>query len=179
MIAAICASLNDSSATTPSANNAATSRFADVTMTASGKPINEFGDNNLLYYCTFPDLFPLGTGLHFKGSVPANVARHMFDQFHSFPYSTPFLFAIFNQNMRHACARAVSARLRWNTDAVDDFNKAVEGGDLPRMLAAAADDPFSEEAQTFHTMLGRHVEVCGGRVSYSPLSRQQAQSFIG
>jgi hypothetical protein len=36
----------------------------------SDTPYNEFSENDLLYYETFPWLFPFGEGLPFKGSIP-------------------------------------------------------------------------------------------------------------
>ena len=74
--------------------------------TREEKPVNEFTDNAIIIYGAFWCLFPLGQGLHSKGSVPVQDARRLVTQFHNrFAKQPNLLFLLANQMQRHAAAR--------------------------------------------------------------------------
>ena len=84
----------------------------------SDDPLNEFEQNDALFYCAFPHLFPLGKGLRKKGSIPQKDVNHMENQWHGkFSGCLRLQFLIFDQLQRHSTAIATHATVQSNPES--------------------------------------------------------------
>lgn len=88
----------------------------------SREPINEFRDNDAIALNGFPHLFPLGTPLPAKGTIPPKYVRHLLLQAdRRFARATDFLFLLFDQMRRHAAVTSVAMRVKGGAGPVRSF----------------------------------------------------------
>ena len=138
-------------------------------------PINEFSENQKLYLGGFPTLFLFGKGLSCTGSVPQRAAEHMILQFHGhFARNRWLLFALMNQQMRHAAARAASSAINTHPEAAREFSELARDAEFKRQVELHSNDPDSTEAKKLAAKCRKFIHLAGAKVPYSPAERNEA-----
>ncbi|RYG40782.1 hypothetical protein EON68_03815, partial [archaeon] len=154
-------------------------------------PADEFGSNRRLLAGAFPHLFPLGMVSTREGSLTPEVVRHMLLQFTNVHANDEqFLFLAFDQQQRHAAARAVSARVRDHAHIIERFGDLMRNGAVVAQVDNAVRPILptgtEQEAQTKRDaqravlrLVMPFLLVSGSRVPFSPLatSANLAQAY--
>ena len=144
-------------------------------ITRERDPINEFSENQKLYLGSFPTLFLFGKGLSSTGSVPQRAAEHMILQYHGhFARNRWLLFALMNQNMRHAAARAASSAINTHPEAAREFSDLARDAEFKRQVEQHSDNPDSTEAKKLAAKCRKFIHLAGAKVPYSPAERNEA-----
>ena len=135
-------------------------------------PFNEFINNNLLLYSSFPFLFLFGKGLKQCGSVDKKAARHMLLQFNaSFSNCHRFIFLLFDQLQRHAASRVIASRVKCNAKSFELFVKLVNEPNFTKQLQEACKNPSSKESIDLLKKLSPHIVSCTSRIPFTSAQR--------
>ena len=146
-------------------------------------PVNEFGQNNDLYYGSFPDLFLLGEGLR-KGPMSSLNQReldHMLLHYDGrFAKRPQFLFLAFNQLQRHATAREVSCKVKGDENAMKTFQEIVNNpeNNFQDRLQAAIDSPDSSDSKYLQQTLNSVMRTVGKSIPWSEEQRSYAMTML-
>lgn len=145
------------------------------TTVTSRVPYNEFTENDVLFYSAFPHLFPLGRGIPSTGTVPEVNVKHMLNQFsNQFVKSSQLIFLLFNQKQRHQVAQSVKARVMSNPESFERFSTTIADDDFQARLTRAAENPAGPEARQVLRETLPFMKLCGGKVAYSPIERNES-----
>lgn len=135
-------------------------------------PFNEFEDNNLLFYTSFPFLFMLGNGLKKKGTLSTETIRHLMLQFTArFSNCERLIFLLFDQLQRHSAARVVASRVKCNQSSFDAFAKWVSDPTFSIELQEAAKNPAAESSLKLLQKLNKHIKSTTSMVPYTVAQR--------
>ena len=139
----------------------------------SDDPLNEFEQNDALFYCAFPHLFPLGKGLRKKGSIPQKDVNHMENQWHGkFSGCLRLQFLIFDQLQRHSTAIATHATVQSNPESIMTFSQIVGDPSFIAQLEQAKNSPDAAESKKLLAKLIPHISLVNKKVPYTAASRK-------
>jgi hypothetical protein len=140
----------------------------------SEEPINEFGNNDVLYYMAFPTLFIFGRGLpEGSSALPPKLVRHLLLQYHCrHAKDQRFYFSNFNQMQRHAASRAAVLRVKNSRPAIQEFIRLVQQDNIVARLEAAVENPDSDDAKLLTKQILPLITSFGSSIPYSPSERR-------
>ena len=142
-------------------------------------PLNEFEENDNLLYSTFPQLFPLGSGLRRSGTVPEKDIQHLLQQWSGhFANCTIFLFFLFDQFQRHSAARQVHAYVYSNQTSMESFSKLISHPTFLKQLEDARKNPDTPEAKQLVSKITTHISVISRKVSYTNAARSSSMANL-
>ena len=148
----------------------------------SNDAVNEFADNPRILSCAFPWLFPLGVTeeeLGEPGTVSEGVVRRLFCSYDNrFAISTQFLFLLANQKMRHSACKAVSFKLRDESDEVKSFLQLVNQPNFPAKLKRSIDVPGNGEGKQILKEMMHLINITGSKIPWGPLERRMTTSHL-
>ena len=141
-------------------------------------PINEYEMNNLYFYWTFFQNFPLAQGIPGKGSLSDAWRNHMLrlgsQQIAS---NTNLLFLAFNQMSRHSTNVGVSmkAKAPWSggKSSFDSFSAFMETPGLEKELQAALENPQHIKSKGLLNKILDFVVVAGRLVPFGDSERSK------
>ena len=143
----------------------------------SNTPLNEFTENQCIFYGAFPNLFLFGKGLPSAGSLPNKLPAYLLRQFTTtFAHSPGFLFTAFNQRQRHDAARAVTARARVNPDSFQAFCNITSDAAFKDLTKKAVENPKGKEAKDVLRTCSSFMKLSGKMVPFSPAARDAAMT---
>ena len=135
-------------------------------------PFNEFINNDLLLYCSFPFLFHFGKRIQNCGTIDKKSARHMLLQFHgSFASCHQLIFLLFDQLQRHAASQVVASRVKCNPKSFESFVEIVNDPNFIQQLKTATKNPSSKESIDLLKKLSPHIISCTSRIPFTSAQR--------
>lgn len=135
-------------------------------------PFNEFINNDVLLYSSFPFLFLFGKGIYRCGTVDLKAARHMLLQFSSsFASCHRLIFLLFDQLQRHAATRVVASRVKCNPKSFDSFVEMVNEPTFKKKLNEASKNPASKESIELLKKISPHIVSCTSRIPFTSAQR--------
>ena len=143
------------------------------------RPVNEFGENDILYYSLFPHLFLFARGIKNQGTLPPKLVNHLLHQRScAFAKDSRYLFTAFNQKQRHAATSAVNAFASGKPEEIEKLGALVASEEFKAKVEAAAKSPEGDEAKEVLRILGSHLRFTGRHVDFSPLARSDSITSI-
>lgn len=145
----------------------------------SKDPINEFEENDTLFYGAYPDLFLFGRGLRTKGSVPNKHATYLLNHFTTkFAHDQSFIFTLFNQRVRHDGAKAVTVLAKQHPDTFLEFSKTVQSEEFRDLTKKAVVNPQGPEAAQVLSKSMNMLKLAGQSVPFSAAQRSSAMTKL-
>ena len=113
----------------------------DVTPTVdvqrSNTAMNDFTNNDVIMYGSYPLSLPLGTGLKKGGSINKYQAVHIIKQWHQELSHAKITFHLFDTWRRHTSAQVVIRRVKNTPDSLKQFGELIRNDSLqPKLLRA-------------------------------------------
>jgi len=134
----------------------------------SDEPVNEFLDNDSIFYCCFPYLFVLGNGIYGSGSLDMKQVDHLINQFSNiFSQDFQFISLLQDQKSRHALARNIKAKAFTHPKKFEEFGKFMKSEESKELLNFAVKNPESKEAKKLIHELENILVMTGGKVPFS------------
>ncbi len=160
--------------------NALISSLCMTVRRANNEPINEFTENDELFYGTFPHIFPLGKGVNKKGGCfPLKLRQCMNSQYDNRASSDVKLqFAMFNQSQRHTAIRTVSARVSGNKKDLLAFNELANAVNFAEDIEAAVMNPDDPSSKTLMNKICPLIAVSSQNVAFGPGERSKTMSVL-
>ena len=142
-------------------------------------PVNEFQENDRLITCGFPDLFFLGEGVQYAGSIPTTVTSHWLKH-HSgrFGRDAQLLFLLFNQLQRHSAAKMVAASVKSHPAHLAALQKLIEDPLFTEKATNALEDPESSEGRVLLRQIEKLITMSTKSVPFSAMERKAAISQL-
>lgn len=151
----------------------------DVLAAGEDEPVNEFEENDRIMTCGFPDLFFLGEGVRFAGSIPTTTTSHWLKH-HSgrFGRDSQLLFLLFNQLQRHSAARMVAASVKSHPAHLAALRKLISEPDFTERATDALADPGSETGRDLLRQIQKLITMSTKSVPFSAMERKAAISEL-
>jgi hypothetical protein len=141
--------------------------------------IKEFGNNDKLFYGTFPFIFVLGKGMKGTGSCPLLFRQMILRQYDNRgAKNSKFNFIMFNQAQRHAAISSIAARVHNNPKSVLKFQSIVSAPGYIDRLKEAVKSPESAETKKLVKDLLPMIKVSGKNVPFGASERAQTLSLL-
>ena len=147
-------------------------------------PINEFTDMHDLLVGAFPQIFLFGTSYKTKQTLPSSLElEHLLLQYTNVPAtSRELLFYLFDCKSRHRVLQNISARIKKDPKAFEDYARLVRSEDFQAKIIQASKKPSSPVAkEVLRTVLpilnfGTRNGAIGGLGDTTSLSRAIAHA---
>ena len=145
----------------------------------SNCPINEFLENDRLFLGAFPHLFILGQGVPVDSFSSIDIYEHYLNQFTgTMAINSHFMFMLSNQRRRHAAIRSVNARVKNTPTAILRFSEIVNSEEFKQKVQEAILNPMGKAAQYVINITEPYIQMCGKKVPYSPMERQNSMGEL-
>ena len=142
-------------------------------------PINEFSNNDVLFFKAFPCYFTLGKGIVTKGTFSAAAIRHIMFQFSNrMAQCHRMIFLLFDQKQRHAVARIVSSKVKTDPTSLQRFGALIRRPRFLKRLREAAKNPNSEMAKKLLKEIMPFIQVSNSKVPFTKASRKASLSKL-
>ncbi len=160
--------------------NALISSLCVTVRRANNEPINEFTENDQLFYGTFPHIFPLGKGIHQKGGCfPLKLRQCIISQYDNRAASdTKLQFAMFNQSQRHTAIRTVAARVSGNKKDLMEFRELANAVNFAEDIEAAVTNPDNPSSKILMNKICPLISVSSQNVAFGPGERSKTMSVL-
>ena len=147
-----------------------------ATVAVDETPVDEFHEGDLFFLGSFPLLFLFGQGADpGTGGISTKRLRHMLLQAHNqFATNAPFIFTVFNQLQRHSASRSVSLKVKGSRWSMQQFMDIINSDDFSQRLAAAIENPTTQESKALAGAILTVARVPGAKVPWSALERKTA-----
>lgn len=150
-----------------------------VLLTASREPFNEFDNNRMLFYLTFPLQLFLGQGILKEGSLSTTAVRHMMMHHDNrFSHCLRLVFLLFDQKKRHAAARTVAARVKSNPASFEQFASWVSDKQFLKKLRAAREHPDRPESKELLQLLNKHISLFQDKIPFTAAARHASMGHL-
>ena len=143
------------------------------------QPLNEFTENDRLFYWSFPFVFLLGRGLKTIGSMSQTTSRHLQLQFTGTAATVCRLtHLILDQYQRHANTRHDAAFLKQNPTSFAEFAKWQSETEFSLNLKEAAKHPERAKSKKNCERIMKHVNVNSNKIPFTTSARKNAMSKL-
>jgi hypothetical protein len=153
----------------------------DIEVTAHGldEAVNEFEENQRLITCGFPDLFFLGRGVAYTGSIPATATAHWLNH-HSgrFGRDAQLLFLLFSQLQRHSAVSQIAASVKAHPAHVQALKDLIGDPLFTEKATAALEDPMSPESRHLLFQIEKLICMSTQTVPFSAMERKAAMAKL-
>jgi hypothetical protein len=141
----------------------------------SAEPLNEFTENDRLFYTAFPFVFPLGRGLQQPGSIPEAATRHLLNQHDNAAAScVRLLHLLCDQIQRHAVAVQTSIYVKNNPKAFEEWSKWQADPKFLAQLKEAAQHPDRPASRKLAKRILNVVAVVAPKIPFTTSARKTA-----
>ena len=138
-------------------------------------PLNEFTENDRLFYSAFPFVFLLGRGLQQVGSVPKAARRHLLLQYTNAAASCARLVhLLFDQLQRHAATVQTAVYVKANPGSFDAFAAWQADETFLAQLREAAQHPNRPASKALAKRILNVVAVVAPRIPFTTAARKSA-----
>jgi len=144
-------------------------------------PINEFVENDSLFYSAHPDLFLFGTGIPKKSSLPPCFLKYLLNQYScKFAQDVHFNWLCLNQKQRHAAARVVAAKTMSNASSIAEWRNAMMSEDFQSKLINAVNCPkeYPKDVKFVLSHAQKFLRYTSAKIPYSAGERAGAISNL-
>jgi hypothetical protein len=140
------------------------------------EPFNNYLQNQEIVYCSFPTVFPLGSGCGMaNGPLTTRMARYLLKFFTRVAARNQrLLHTLHNIKMRADAGRVVAACVRTDAAPLQRFLNIVQAPDFEARLAYALYHPDSAEAHALLRELTPAIVLPASRIPFSPYERGTA-----
>ena len=136
--------------------------------------MNDFIENDVIMYGSFPLSFPLGTGLKKGGTINKYQSVHLLKQWHQELSGPRIVFHMFETWRRHVTAQTVTRRVKNTPDSLKQFGELIHSEEFQESLLRAQKYPTGDEAKEVLLKVQSILSSDATKVSYSPSERAHA-----
>ncbi len=144
-------------------------------------PMNEFVENDSLFYSAHPDLFLFGVGIPKKGSLPPCFLKYLLNQYScKFAQDVHFNFLCLNQKQRHAAARVVAAKTMSNASSIAQWRNSMLSEEFQSKLSNAVKNPkeYHKDVKYVLSHAQKFLRITSAKIPYSAGERAGAISDL-
>jgi len=146
---------------------------APLLIQRSALPLNEFTENDRLFYSAFPFVFFLGRGLQQAGSVPEAAFRHLMQQYtNAGACCARLLHLLFDQRQRHATTVQTAVYVRANPGSFQAFAEMQADPTFLAQLREAAQYPNRPASIALAKRVLKVVAVVAPKIPFTSAARK-------
>ena len=146
---------------------------------ATNQAWDEYTQNDIMHYESFPTLFPFGTGLTSKTPVSLMDSRRML-LYHDQRFATnhSFIFHLFNQRMRHENSAGTSIYVKNTPSSIITIASIVLDPTFDAKIKLMKRNPAGKEAKKLLQEMSQHLKWSGKKVPFTSTERHMSLAHL-